>query len=147
MNYTEQYIKVLKKVNKSSGKFHIGRSNKNYSEADKQLLVELIGDGYANGKHQSINKEIQILEVSPTAKGRKYLEELEQQEQELKLIPNTKEKKSKLKQLIFNPWSITIIGGLVVGAVLIFVFQPWHKSIQEDRLKQKEVQQSQQPNK
>ena len=93
MNYTEQYIKVLKTVNESSGKFHIGRNNKNYSDSDKQLLIELIDDGYANGKYEHINKKIQILEVSPTVKGRKYLEELEQ-----KLTTETEDLKLQTKE-------------------------------------------------
>lgn len=90
MNNTEQYIKVLKEVNKSSessGTFHIGRSDPNYSDLDKQLLIELIVDGYAKGRPDRANKKIFILNVSPTVKGRKYLEELEQKE--LKLNTNT----------------------------------------------------------
>ena len=126
MNYTEQYIKLLKKVNKSSGTFHIGTSNNNYSDSDKRLLIELINDGYINGKPQYLNKKIHILEISPTVKGRKYLEELEQKE--LKPKPNTKVRQQTIKKKISNkssdwhnkPWGkITI--GVIIGIIIIVI--------------------------
>ncbi len=56
------------------------------------------------------------------------------------------DEKNKLKQIICNPLFTAIIGGLIVGAILIFIFQPLKQNNQEKRSKQKEAQQSQQPN-
>jgi hypothetical protein len=132
MSYTEQYLKVLRKVNESSGIIHIGRRDKNYSDSDKQLLIELIGDGYANGRPQHINKEIQILEVSPTFKGRELLEELEQrlttETEDLK--PQTKEaenhidnpKISKSKEhKSRNQWYKKPKGIIIIGVIIIII--------------------------
>lgn len=96
MNYTEQCIKVLKKVNESSEPFHISSGNKNYSDTDKQILTELINAGYVNGKHRSPNRVLHFLEVSPTVKSRIFQDDLEQKQNErtlkgriLKYLPIT----------------------------------------------------------
>lgn len=60
MNYIKQYIKLLKIINESSKPFHITENN-NYSELDKRLLIELVNDGYINGKPQCPNRKIHIL--------------------------------------------------------------------------------------
>ncbi|MHC4320805.1 MAG: hypothetical protein ACYST3_00840 [Planctomycetota bacterium] len=82
MNYTEQYIKVLKQVNKASESFHILATDENYSDTDKKLLTELINSGYINCGRHSPKGMTHFTHVTPTVKGRIFQDELEQKQNE-----------------------------------------------------------------
>ena len=84
MSYTEQYIKVLKRVNEASEPFHILATDKSYSDTDKKLLTELINSGHINCSRLSPQPKgmMHFTHVTPTVKGRIYQDELEQKQKE-----------------------------------------------------------------
>lgn len=123
----------------------------NYHSKQQHEFIKEIIENIRN-KHKSGSPQYESTESSLKDLDQEYYRLIKYYKAEIKLIEakhthQAIKNESKLKQLICNPLSIAIIGGLIVGAILIFVFQPWQQSIQEKKLKPKEVQQSQQPNK
>lgn len=144
---------LLKVKEPQSGKAILLSSGINYhSKQQYEFIKEYIGNiknTYAlnsDPQSQSQSVEYGLIELEQEYNRLAKHYQAETQLAEAKQAQQAIKKKSILKRLI-GPLLITIIGGLIVGAIIIFVFQPWQQSTQEGQLKQKEAQQSQQPNK
>lgn len=114
MNYTEQYIKLLKKVNKSSDPLNIIATDKSYSGTDKKLLTELIDSGFINCKRHSPKGMMHFTHMSPTVKGRIFQDKLEQEQNE---------RTFKGRMTKFSPLYIAFFLGVLTNIITFFFLQ------------------------
>jgi hypothetical protein len=124
------------------------KNNPNCNTDPNCLDGFVIDDLYANGYIKGINvttfdsKKNDLGQVIPeyidlriTLDGKKYLN------------------KFKGGNFFIKHWKwligilIPIFASLIIGAVIVFIFQPWQQNIQENKSKEKAVKQLQQQNK
>ena len=113
MKYEKHYIELLRIVNESS---HPIRADNDYSDLDIKLFVELINEGLLKGTLSNPNVEKPtIMDLRPTAKGRKYQEELER---------NTKKSQQTRDEKISNKssnWHNKPLGKIVIGVITALI--------------------------
>ncbi len=83
MNYTKQYVKLLRNIDKSPKP---ARTDENFSESDIRLIIGLKEEKYLSGNYTPTNT-LPITNICLTVKGHAFLEELEQKLREQTKTP------------------------------------------------------------
>jgi hypothetical protein len=74
MNYTKQYVKLLRSIGKSPNP---ARTDVSFSESDIRLIIGLKEEKYLSGNYTPTNT-LPVTNIRLTVKGHTFLEELEQ---------------------------------------------------------------------